>query len=154
MPDPFERANYFKTDPVQQDGCADRRPARKENAPGLVSNYNHRAFLDHVKIIQPAALGDRQITNLIEICRNSQQFSTALEIVADGANIVTLNYRGRQLYVRAIVFNVLKVAVSKKIPSQACEAAVHCRGTAAPYEHDILANLVKLLAVAGTKAFP
>ena len=110
--------------------------------------------MDHVKIIQPAALGDRQITNLIEICRNSQQFSTALEIVADSTYVITLNYRRRQLYIWAIMLDVLEVAVSKKIPSQAGEAAVHCRGTAAPYEHDVLANLVKLLAVAGTKAFP
>ena len=110
--------------------------------------------MDHVKIIQPAALGDGQITNLVEICRNSQQFSTALEIVADGANIVTLNYRSRQLYIWTIMLNVLEVAIGEEIPAQAGETAVHCRGTAAPYEHDVLANLVKLLAVAGTKAFP
>ena len=68
MPYFLKRANHGEPNPVQQDGCANRGAAEEESSAHFVANDDYRALLNVVEFIDPSALVERQVTDLVEVC--------------------------------------------------------------------------------------
>ena len=56
MPNLLQRADNGEANPIQQDGCADRRSSGKKRPPDLIADDNDGALLQVVQFIDPAPL--------------------------------------------------------------------------------------------------
>src|ERR1051326_3023618 len=150
--DALQGANHFEPDAVEQNRAADRGPPEKKSAPGFIAQHDYRTLLRIVHFIQPAALMDGQVTNLMDRCGNAIDSAAGLVEVADGADVAAPNHPGGRRHARTVAHNVLVVTEGKVILPQRGETTLHHRSTARPDKHYIFTDGGELLTVAGPES--
>src|SRR5579863_3482204 len=151
MANAFDNADDLETNSIEHDRAADRRTPGEKQAAGFIAQDNHAAALADVEIIEPAAIGYRHVTDLIEDGQRPENLAAALVKIADRANVAALNDGYRSLH-DSEGCDVLVVFVSEIVLPHGVEVAVHGWCPAAPDEHDVLPQFIELLLIAGAKA--
>ena len=149
----LKRANHREPNPVQEDGCANRGPAGEESSADFVTNDDYRALLNVIEFVNPSALVEWQITDLVEVCGYAGDLAAGLVKVADGANIASRNGRSSRSHAGAFRRNILKIAVRQIVLAQRRETALHDRSASRPDEHHVFADGVELLPISGAESF-
>jgi len=144
----FERSDDFKANAIQQDRAAHGRTSGEQCAADFVADDDYRSSLDVVHLIQPSALSDRKVADLIEHGGHAQNLTAGLEEIADGANVAPRNHRCGGGYAGALLENVLIISIGQVVLAQGSEAAIHSRGAARPDKHHVFAQRIELFAVA------
>jgi hypothetical protein len=119
----------------------------------FVANDDYRALLNVVEFIDPSALVERQVTDLVEVCGYADDLAGGLVKIANGANIASGNGGGSRSHAGAFRRNVLKIAVSQIVLAQGRETALHDRSAPRPDEHHVFADGVELLPISGAESF-
>ena len=153
MADLLQRANYREPNAVEQNRGADRRSTGKQRAADFVANNYDRAFLRIVHLVDPTAVVDRQVTDLVEVGWHTYDLATSLEKIAYGSNVAALDSGGSCADARALPHNVLVIAVRQIVLAQRGEAALHDGGTTGPDKHHVFAQGVELFAVPRPESF-
>ena len=129
---------------------------RPENKVRRVSSPRTmtRPFLLFVHVVQPASVVHRDVADAAEVGKDAVDGAARLEKIADGADVAAGDDGSGSGDARTLAENVFVVAVGQVVLAQRRKAALHDRGPARPDEHDVFANRIKLLAVAGAEPFP
>src|SRR6202158_2186933 len=151
--DLLQGANHGEANPIEQNRGADGRAPRKEGAPDLVAYDDHGALLRVVHGIDPAALVDWQIADLIKVRGHAHDLAAGLEEIADRSNVPAGDGGSRRPRARTFGQNVLIVAVRKIVLPQCGETALHHGSPTRPDKHHILAQGIELLAISSAKSF-
>src|SRR5450432_1262436 len=147
MPDALQRANHLKTNSIEQNKTTHKRTPRKQNTTGFVTKHDHGPSLSNVELVEPASVLHGHVANLAVFGGDTQELSATLIEIADSANIIPLNHGHSGPYVGTMQ-HVLVISVGKVIRPQARETSIQGGRAASPDEHHVLAQFIKLLAVA------
>src|ERR1700680_2821158 len=149
----LQRANHGEANPSEQNRVADGRASWKQGAPDLIADDDHGALLRVVHGIDPAALVDWQIADLIKVRGHTHDLAAGLEEIADRPDVAAGDGGSRSPHAGTFGQNVLIVAVREIVLPQWGEAAWHHGGPARRDEHHVLAEGIELFAIASAKPF-
>src|SRR5579864_5554365 len=149
----LQGANHGEADAVEQNCGADGRTSRKQGAPDLVADDDHRALLRIVHAIDPAAFVDRKISNLIKVGGHTHDLAAGLEEIADRADVAAGDCRCRLCDTGTLADNVFVILIGQIVLAQGGETALHYGGATGPDEHYVFAQGIELLAIAGAESF-
>src|ERR1700686_384333 len=151
--DLLQGANHGEANPIEQNRGADGRTSWKEGAPDLVAYDDHGALLRVVHGIDPAALVDWQIADLIKVRGHAHDLAAGLEKIADRPDVAAGNGGSSSAHAGAFIQNVFVVAVGEIVLPQCGEAALHHGSPARPDKHHVLAQGIELFAIASAESF-
>src|SRR5437016_9132614 len=69
-------AHHFKSDPIQQHKCTNRRTARKQGLQQFIPQDNYISSLCSIQFVEPTPFLEGKITNLIKLWLCPQYLST------------------------------------------------------------------------------
>src|SRR5947199_8291303 len=117
-----------------------------------MAQHRYVSALPVVKIIQPASLAHRKITDFIEIGGGPDDLSIAGGKVTDRADIASLQHRSNIAHQLGFAADVKGILVGKKILLHPLVLSGNCRNTARKDEYYVLSHGLQLAFVAGAKA--
>src|ERR1700687_3577142 len=122
--DLLQGANHGEANPIEQNGGADGRAPRKQGAPDLVPDDDHSALLRVVHGIDPAALVDWQIADLIKVRGHAHDLAAGLEKIADRPDVAAGDGGSGSPYAGTFGQNVFVVVVGEIVLPQCGEAGL------------------------------
>ena len=150
--DSLDHADHFKANSVEQDGRANRLPAGVEVLQHLVAQHGDQPLLRFVVLIEPATIGQRQITDDVVVRWDSADFAVGVVVGADLANIQPRQHRRGRANVRRFLQDVLIILVGEVVVPGRTHIAGDGGSASGKDEHDVFAQRVQLAAIAGAKA--
>ena len=119
----------------------------------FISQHDYIALLSFVHPVQPASLLQRQIPYPVVLRFHSHQFAVGSGELAYRAYVVAGEDRRSIADMRRFSFDIEIILIGKQVIARGTHVALHNRGAAGEYKHDVVAELGQGTFVAGTKAF-
>ena len=147
-----EHTDNFEADAIEQDGRANGRASREYVLQKLPADNGHSARFGIVLIVEPAARANGNIADLVVLGRNAEDLSVGGTIIADGANVLAVEYRGKILERASLAADGEVILISEMVSAAGLSAAFDGGDAAGEGEHDVLAEILQLLRLPAAEA--
>src|ERR1035441_7777441 len=135
--DLLQRSDHFKPDSVEKYGGAHRRAAHKQGSASFIAQDDHWTFLEIVHLVQPAALIQWQVADLVEHGGNAPDGAAGLVENAHGPDIAAPGDRSGSTHTGTFAQNAFVVTVIEIVLAQGSKTSLHHRSAARPDEHHV-----------------
>src|SRR5271169_131965 len=147
-----EHTDNLEADAIEQNGRAYGRTAGEYVFQQLPADHGHSPRLGIVLVIEPAAGADGHIADLVVFRRNAEDLAIGGPVVADGANVLAVEYRGKILERARLAANGEIILISEMVSAAGLRAAFDRGDTPGEAEHDVLAKILELPRLPAAKA--
>jgi len=136
-----EHTDDFKANAVEQDGRANGRASGKYVLQKLPADDGDAARFGIVLIVEPAAWADRDIADLVVLGRNAEDLAVGGTIIADGANVLAVEYGGKILEGTGLAADSEVILISEVVSASGLSAAFDGGNAAGEGKHNVLAEV-------------
>src|SRR5208283_211923 len=150
--DALQRAHHLEAVAIEQNKRANGRASGEKVAPHLVAEDDDVPLLYFVKVVEPAPLQQREITNSVVLGFGSRELSAGAGELADRVHVVGGKNGSDGLDVRRFLADVEVILVGEPVVACRVHAALEGRSATWVEHHDVFAVLGKIALVAASKA--